>query len=401
MLQTPIEGRTRVTLRTRRDDLLRFTSEAEDEVVALRAGDVHDCLKRSAADRRRWLDDRQVPTFARYPLGCLLVLADERGVWPGAGLDFEITSTVPRSMGVSSSAALEVATLRALEQHFAVPLAGTELARLGQRAENEVVGAPCGLMDQLASAHGEPGALLPIVCRPDLLEPPVRLPDGIAIVGWPSGVRHDVGATPYATARAATFMGFEIFRRALRGDWKYPAEITPELFDQHRDVVPESMSGKEYLARFGEIQDDLSVLDLSREYRTRASLEFPVRENARARVAVSMLRAGVEDVLGLTQLGAVMFQSHAGYTSIGLGSDETDKMVALVASLVAEPRVGAGFYGARVSGGGSGGTVVVLMRSSAIEVLDQARRTIDVQSAAHTPFVFSARSAGAVRPGPT
>ena len=68
-----------------------------------------------------------------------------------SGLAFEVRSEVPHASGVSSSAALEIATLRALADYFEIDFAGTELARLGQVAENRVVGAPCGLMDQLAA----------------------------------------------------------------------------------------------------------------------------------------------------------------------------------------------------------------------------------------------------------
>ena len=109
-------------------------------------------------------------------------------------------------MGVSSSAALEVATLRGLEVLAGKSFTGTALARLAQRAENEIVGAACGLMDQLAVAHGRVGELLPILCRPDVLHERVRLPEGAVVVGWPSGVRHAVADSPYATARAAAFM---------------------------------------------------------------------------------------------------------------------------------------------------------------------------------------------------
>jgi len=62
------------------------------------------------------------------------------------------------------------------------------VARLAQRAENELVGAPCGLMDQLTAAYGTHGSLLPILCRPDLLAEPLPLPEGIVVAGWPSGV---------------------------------------------------------------------------------------------------------------------------------------------------------------------------------------------------------------------
>ena len=74
-----------------------------------------------------------------------------------------VSSDVPQSVGVSSSAALEVATARALGADVLDPL---RLAALCQEAENHVVGAPCGIMDQVTVAVGTPGAILPILCRP-------------------------------------------------------------------------------------------------------------------------------------------------------------------------------------------------------------------------------------------
>lgn len=392
VLETPIEGRTRVAVRSIEPARLRFVGEEPGEDVELPLDAIAACLAESLEGRRRWLDERAVPTFARYPFGCLLLLAEEKGARPQGGLEFTISSTVPRSMGVSSSAALEVATLRALRDHLGVTFHGTELARLAQRAENEVVGAPCGLMDQLTAEHGEPGAILPILCRPDVLEDPVPLPEGVAVVGWPSGVRHDVGASPYATARAATFMGFEILRRALAPGaagrrLDHPAEVRPHELARHAEVVPERIRGDEYARRFGIVPDPLSVIDPGRTYPARAALAFPVHENARARLAARLLRGSGSDEGALREVGELLFQSHEGYTTIGLGCPETDRMVDLIDGLGAAR----GFYGARVSGGGSGGTVVVLMRLDALATLEASRRAFDVASARATPLLVSAR----------
>ncbi len=135
-------------------------------------------------------------------------------------------------MGLASSAALEIATLKALAQLARREFEGTELARLGQLAENELVGTPCGLMDQLTSAYGRLNTLLPILCRPDKLSHPVTRPDSVMVVGWPSGVKHDVGASPYATARTATFMGKKIVETKLEREGSYASEISPALFHQ-------------------------------------------------------------------------------------------------------------------------------------------------------------------------
>ena len=309
-----------------------------------------------------------VPKWVRYPYGCLLLFSQAQRWRPRAGLKFTIRSRVPASMGVSSSAALEVATLRALEKFAGRKFTGTALARLAQRAENEIVGAPCGLMDQLTSAYGVRGALLPILCRPDGLGAPVRLPRGVVAVGWPSGVKHAVTDSPYATARAGAFMGRKLIERVTRRKLRHATELLPaEVRGLPRIVLPEKMTGRTFLARAGGVDDPLSTIAPGRTYGVRAAVSFPVEENFRAEAAVALLR-GITPrsrEATLRALGDLLYQSHAGYSSIGLGCPETDAMVAAVRKLGADR----GFYGARVSGGGSGGTVVVLLRRAALPAL--------------------------------
>ena len=309
-----------------------------------------------------------VPKWVRYAYGCYLLFCEAQRWQPKAGLKFSIRSRVPASMGVSSSAALEVATLRALELFSGRKFTGTALARLAQRAENEIVGAPCGLMDQLASAYGVRGALLPILCRPDILGEPVRLPPGVVAVGWPSGVKHAVTASPYATARAGAFMGRKLIERATGRRLAHATELTPaEVRALSRTALPVKISGRTFLARAGGVDDPLSKIELAKNYAVRAAVSFPVEENFRAEAAVALLRGVTPKSREATlrMVGDLLYQSHAGYSSIGLGCPETDQMVAAVRALGPQR----GFYGARVSGGGSGGTVVVLLRKSALPAL--------------------------------
>jgi L-arabinokinase len=271
-------------------------------------------------------------------------------------------------MGVSSSAALEVATLRALERLSGHAFAGTALARLAQRAENELVGAPCGLMDQLAAAHGTAGALLPILCRPDVLAPPLPLPSGVVVAGWPSGVAHAVSGTPYGTARTAAFMAKAIIARGLGRRLDHLAEATPEeVATIDRDALPARLSGREFTSRHGGVDDPLSRVDPDRDYPVRAAAEFATGENARAAAGVALLgRTADHDPAELAAtLGGLMGQSHRGYSAIGLGAPETDAMV----EAIRRHGPAHGFYGARVSGGGCGGTVVVLLATAALPAL--------------------------------
>ena len=103
--------------------------------------------------------------WAVYVLGCFLVLQKEKKI-ELTGANVFIESNVPWGKGVSSSAALEVATMNALNQLYKLSLGKEELAVLAQMAENLVAGAPCGLMDQLSSHLGQKNKLLPLICQP-------------------------------------------------------------------------------------------------------------------------------------------------------------------------------------------------------------------------------------------
>jgi galactokinase len=334
-----------------------------------------------------WLAERTVPQWVRYPLGCFLLFCQAQDWWPEQGLSLTITSEVPTSMGVSSSAALEVATLRALEAASGRRFQGTELARLAQRAENDIVGAPCGLMDQLAAAHGKPGALLPILCRPDFLDDLTPLPEKVTVVGWPSGVKHAVSASPYATARTAAFMGKKILETVVAGRrLAYVTELAPsQVRAMAEELLPAAMSGKAFLAKYSGLDDPLSKVQPDRSYPVRAAVSFPIEEHFRAGLAVQMLRDIVQGNrrARLEAIGELMYQSHAGYSSMGLGCPETDAMVDAVRQVGSE----GGFYGARVSGGGSGGTVVVFLEERALPKLKELAEILSPDKTRLTPLI--------------
>ncbi len=376
VLQTPLAATTQVRISALDEPVLRLTSvhagEARSVVVHAPEWAALKTTADPASVGRAWLDAQGVPAWARYPLGCLTLYAHRAAWQPTGGLMFDVTSDVPVSMGVSSSAALEVATLRALEQWAGFHFSGTELARLAQRAENEIVGAPCGLMDQLASAHGQPGMLLPIRCRPDLVGGWLPLPSGVVVAGWPSGVAHAVSGSPYRTARTAAFMAKQILAATMGTPLEYLTDVPPSAVTGiGRDVLPDAMPGHAFLEQHGNVEDSLSSIEAGLTYPVRAAAAFATGENARATVAADILRRGADSTDSARaiprMLGELLFESHQGYSSIGLGTPETDAMVAAVQSL----GPAAGFYGARVSGGGCGGTVVVLLEEAALPRLGQ------------------------------
>jgi len=386
VLQTPIRARTRVTITPLAEPRLELASEQEGAITLPLPPHTLTEPTGEVVSLRAWLDEHQALHWARYPVGCLLLFCRAQGWRPPAGLKFAIASEVPVSMGVSSSAALEVATLRALEAASGRFFGGTELARLAQRAENDLVGAPCGLMDQLAAAHGTRGALLPILCRPDVLDEPVPLPAGAVVVGWPSGVRHAVSASPYATARAAAFMGKKILETALGRPLAYVSELTPSrLVGVGEAALPHALLGRDFLSRHGGVDDPLSVIDPGQHYPVAAAVDFPILENDRSAQAVRLLRGVQPDNRrqALQAVGELMYHSHTGYSLMGLGCPETDAMV----QAVLDRGPGRGFYGARVSGGGSGGTVVVLLEAAALPELEGLAANLSFGGSKPAPLI--------------
>ena len=124
-------------------------------------------------------------------------------------------------------------------------------------------------------------------------------------------------------------------------------------------------------------EDDLSHVDAGKTYKIADCARFPIQETFRCKTALCLLRSlphldGEERLDALVQLGELMYQSHAEYGLIGLGDPSTDRIVANLR----EMGVGEGVYGARVSGGGSGGTVVILCSIAALpRIEDLAAKT--------------------------
>ncbi|MBC8111103.1 MAG: GHMP kinase, partial [Verrucomicrobia bacterium] len=172
VLQMPIAEKTMVALAFNNSDKLCVKTSNEN-VISSFSIDYSHLLNENVIDydfAHRKLTQMPDGDWAIYVIGCLLVLAKEKQL-DVQGLDIFIDSAIPLGKGVSSSAALEVATLKALAAAFNIDFQRTELPILAQKAENHVVKAPCGLMDQLASYFGVRGKLLPILCQPDILYP--------------------------------------------------------------------------------------------------------------------------------------------------------------------------------------------------------------------------------------
>jgi L-arabinokinase len=340
-----------------------------------------------AAARRTFEDGPH--GWAAYIAGVVLVLAREGRLSLTSGVRIVVASDVPEGKGVSSSAAVETATMSAVAAAFGVPLEPRELAILCQAAENLVAGAPCGVMDQMTCVFGEPQALLALLCQPAELQAPVPIADDVALWGLDSGERHAVGGSDYAAVRTGAFMGLRMLSGHVAVPENYLANITPAQFE--RELVrhlPEDMTGADFLRHYGGTADSVTSVMPGRRYRVRAPAAHPVYERSRVEAFRELLLARPDET-NRRALGELMYGSHDSYGRCGLGSPGTDRLVALVR---AEGTAG-GLYGARITGGGSGGTVAVLGRRDAAPAIARVVSAYEGQTG-YRPHVFAGSSPG-------
>jgi galactokinase len=350
-----------------------------------------DALANNSADSLRREFAQPGRQWAGYLAGCLHMLHDSDLVDlrdpKHRGLNLALYSTVPIGAGVSSSAAIEIATMMNLADHFAVRdrLDPMRLAAMCQAVENRIVGAPCGIMDQVTSCAGQAGTILRLLCQPHELQPPLALPAGVRVLGINSNVKHAIGGArggsgggPYARTRCAAFMGHRIILEKMREFGRaanrplerdpmngYLANLDPEDYKKYfRPYLPDSIKGGEFLLRYGPTIDSATttvVPDV--HYAVRNATDHHVLEAMRVRNFVRFIeqaaamspddpaRRGVLD-----KAGHLMYASHFAYThDAHLGAPECDLLVQLV-----RDREPAGLYGAKITGGGSGGTVAIL-----------------------------------------
>lgn len=248
------------------------------------------------------------------------------GARAGTNLDLAVASSVPIGAGLASSAALEVAVATVLEQVRGAALDPADKALVGQRAEHEFAGVPCGIMDQFASAMGRRGHAMLIDCRARAVtHVPVPGPEQAAIVVINTRVRHALASGEYAARRkvcasAARVLGVPALRDA-----------TPELVEARR-------------------------LDLSREEYLCA--QHVAAENQRTLAAADALRAG-----DLAAVGRLMDASHASLRDeFRVSCRELDAAVELASGVP-------GVHGARMTGAGFGGCAIALCEASAVRTL--------------------------------
>jgi len=236
----------------------------------------------------------------------------------------------------------------------------------------------------------------------------VQLPDSLGLWGIDSGIRHAVSGADYGSVRIAAFMGYRyllemsgvadrtVMANAIEDPrWHgYLANLeVAELMQYYYARLPESVSGHEFLERFDATTDAVTEVDPDAVYAVRACTAHPVQEHFRVKLFMHMARAASHsaDQHSLAvMMGQCMYQSHASYSLCGLGCDGTDLLV----SRLREKGAAAGIFGARITGGGSGGAVAVLATAES----DSLIRSVAADYAAVSGIggrVFSGSSDGA------
>lgn len=417
VLQMPIAATTHVTMQRRTDSRIRIASLSVTFGKPARnfSMPLEDFLSDgepiSYEAACAYFKNQPENQWASYAAGAYLVLMKEKGARFAEGANLLIRSEVPEGKGVSSSAALEVATMQALATAYNITLEPREMAFLCQKVENLVAGAPCGVMDQMTSVLGEADRLLVLLCQPGEVLGTLELPADLAVWGLDSGIKHEVGGADYGTVRTAAFMGYRIIaelaglscrsaiaaRRVKIEDprWKgYLANLTASEFEQQfAHYLPRELKGEEFLAQYRGTTDPVTVVDPERTYPVYFATRHPIYENERVQLFAELLRYW-NDASQAELLGELMYASHASYSACGLGAVGTDLLV----RLVKEAGPAKGLYGAKITGGGSGGTVAVLGQRGADAAIKEIANEY-AQATGHQPLIISGSSPGAAQFG--
>lgn len=329
VLPSAIPQRTQAEVLPRKDGTVRVCSTSLSRDHG--GHTVHTYTLGQEARGRGFLDYIQGVTQALRKHGAAL-----------SGFDLRLSSDIPLGSGLSSSAALEIALLRALREAFALPLTDTDLARLGQRAENDLVGVPVGILDQMACSLCARDEALFLDTR-RLVVARLPLPADVELIVLHSGLTHSLAHGDYRTRRA------ECEQAAARLG-------VPAL----RDLRPADLPRIEALPA-----------PLSQRAR------HVVTENERVLEAVVALCRG-----DAKRLGALFYESHRSMQhDFAVSLPQIDHLVDLA-------QADGDILGARLTGGGFGGSVVMLARRGTAPAAARRLARAYAQQTAQKPLVL-------------
>jgi L-arabinokinase len=332
------------------------------------SGDTLDSYK----EVRRLCQSNPLVSWAAYIGGSIFTLLKEESVRMPYGFSLLLLSAVPMNVGIGSSAAVEIGTLTCLNAYLGLELDAARIARLGQMAENHVVGAPCGIMDQIAITSGRSGRMTHILCRPGTVMGEVEIPRGTGFVGINSMVRHSVGGNPYTDTRIGAFIGKKLINairaKTGRAAVDYLTELSvEELRTEYLREIPEEVIGSEFLAAHKTHDDPVTTIHPDATYRVAGPTRHPVEENERVLKFMEMLKTANEDggsEEALAGAGEMMYAAHESYrNNCQLSVEEVDFLVEAVRKRGPQR----GLYGAKITGGGTGGTVAIFGKLEALK----------------------------------
>ncbi|TSA37937.1 MAG: galactokinase [Porphyromonadaceae bacterium] len=410
VFESTIREATYAAAQLRTDQLIVLKNQTASEAgwqgdVITTFAELHD-----ESSVRTYINSSPSIRWTAYVLGTLYYLRKKFPEQIHSGIQIYTESTVPLNRGVSSSAAIEVSVMKAAAAAYGLDLKGIELALACQWVENVIAESACGIMDQIAVVAGKEGCILPLVCQPCLPEPLIQLPGELQIWGIDSGVSHEVSGIEYEAARAAAFMGYKMIcdleqiavtvddrseiERYTDQHWDgYLANLSFSVFhEKYEGKLPVTMNRSEFLSGHSFHVDPYTPLKDGVIYSIRANTKYAVEENYRVQLFSELSRGAslISSKRAFKMMGELMYQSHYSYTECGLGAKATDYLV----SLLRVEGIRHGIYGAKITGGGAGGTVAILAEKSASEVV---HRVFDLyaQSGMGDPYLFEGSSDGA------
>ncbi len=311
-------------------------SPRDDRIVSIHSADYDQTASFSLDSLTKGKHD-----WLEYPKGVAWALQDAG--YTLQGWDGVTTGDIPQGAGLSSSAAVEIATLCAFAAVSSLDIDPTKRALLSQKAENQWVGVQCGIMDQLISSCGKAHHALLIDCR-SLESTPVPLPKETAVAIMDTSTRRGLMESAYNERRKQCEEACQAFGVSLL-----------------RDVTPE---------RFAAESDQLETL-------TRRRARHVVSENARTLSAAKALQAG-----DVSRMGKLMQESH-----ISLRDDFEVSNEALN-TMVEIAQTHPSCWGARMTGAGFGGCAVALIQAGDTEDFVQTVQNAYSQSTGLSPSIY-------------
>ena len=301
-------------------------SPAADDKVTLVALDMNETYETTLGAVKKV---EAGATWANYPLGTFNWLFEGRPTEANLGFKAVFGGNIPLGAGLSSSAALEMATVLALQKIYGTSFGRTELAKIGQKAEHTFAGCPCGLLDQASSLYGKAGALVKSDFRSNEFET-VSLGDKVAFMMVKSNAKHALVDGAYASRRQACEDAAKYFACVLKkGGVTHLRDVTAAEWILYRGGLSETTAKRAI---------------------------HPIGEDERVLQGAALLAKG--DLKGF---GALMYDSHE--SSRNWFENSCEELDAIVDAAKAIPEV----YGARLSGGGFGGSCCLLVDPTAAD----------------------------------